>query len=99
MLSGIDARSGWATFPILFGLSLNGITVLRWFFAVFFGPAREHAEGVDLLNGATRIHAAACHHHCGRGPSPPTLRARQEYSYASFAYVCIRDWALNRQSY
>lgn len=49
MLSGIYAKSAWAAIPILAAFSLNGITVVRWFFAVFFGPNPEPAEGVDLL--------------------------------------------------
>lgn len=49
MLSGIYERGGWAVLPILLALSLNGVTVLRWFFAIFFGPETVQAQGIDLL--------------------------------------------------
>lgn len=49
MLNGIYARTGWVVFPILCALSLNGITVLRWYFSIFYGPPTMQVENIELL--------------------------------------------------
>ncbi len=49
MLNGIFEHSGWASIPILLALSLNGVTILKWFFSIFYGASTIYAGEMELL--------------------------------------------------
>jgi len=49
LLKEIYSHAGLVVVPILFTLSLNGVTVLRWFFSLFYGESTMKGGHFELL--------------------------------------------------
>jgi NADH-quinone oxidoreductase subunit M len=49
LLSHVVSHAPWVAVPVLLAISLNGITVVRWFFSLFYGEPTTAASESDLL--------------------------------------------------